>query len=292
MTSAAMTAFLQVALAARLERLTERMAHDWSGNADRLHDVRVASRRARAALDLLDLDFHPRAKVCRKQLRAFTRALGRVRGLDVQLALLGALKSRGLEPIHQAVLEHAEEVLEQVRAKARRRLGDRTSMQETRELRELLSRSTPAAPPSAELAAEARILLEPACRAVLDELRTLVGIETPEPLHALRIRLKRFRYAVEIFAPLLASSSEMLPRLRQLQTALGDHHDLVELEQFLWSLHSQLTARRRAVLATELLDVLGLVAELRHQRYQEFAALQAEFLEDDPLEALFATDTP
>jgi CHAD domain-containing protein len=97
-------------------------------------------------------------------------------------------------------------------------------------------------------------------------------------MHELRIRVKKNRYALEILSPGLAGETgPTLECLRELQTVLGEHHDLATLEARLWDLHGQLTERYRAVLATGLLDILGLVAEDRRARFDRFRQLVPTF---------------
>lgn len=283
----ALSTFLHRALASRLERLAELTRPEgWHEDPEALHQVRVASRRARAALEMVD----PEARRTRRLLRRLTRTLGELRSLDVQFHLLDRLKDEGLEAVHQAVLEHAEEVLERHRDRTRHRLRRRLEKLPLTELDP--SRLPPAETKGRLDQVTVQELLVRGARS-LETPPDLARGEDADALHGLRIRVKRFRYAVEILAPRLESDPEpALEGLRELQTALGDHHDLVELEAFLWDLHSTLTARRRAVLATELLDILGLVAEERRLKFQAFQALAPALTPEAVLDRLRGAVAP
>lgn len=251
----------------------------WEEDPEGLHDVRVASRRARAVLDLVDADIYPGFKRHRRRLKALTVALGFARELDVRAGHLDAMKHKGLEPIHQAVLEHALEVLEHFQRRARQRMTKALADLSIRDCEGLLrvpSLPDPFAPGS--LRESAWTALAPRAALALDPLPGLSTQEDALALHAVRIRVKQLRYALETLSPLCpGDSGSALARLRQLQTVLGEHHDLADLEAFLWDLHSQLTARCRAVLAAELLDVIGLVAESRRALFDQFRSMTPDY---------------
>lgn len=281
--------FLHRALETRLGRLFDLAAMEgWQQDPDGLHDVRVASRRVRAVLDLVDADIYPGFKRHRRRLKALTLALGFARELDVRSMLLDGFKKKGLEPIHQAVLEHAQEALELLQRRARQRMTKALGELSIRDCEGLLhvpSLPDPFAPGT--MVDSAWACLEPRSVLALEPLQGLVIQEDALAMHAVRIRVKQLRYTLEILAPLLPGDSvSALLRLRQLQTLLGDHHDLADLEAFLWDLHSQLTARRRAILATELLDILGLVAEERRSLFDRFRDLAPTFSTTSFLDSL------
>jgi len=61
-------------------------------DVERVHDMRVATRRLRAALELLEACFPPkRWRKALKRVRALADALGERRDVDVELELLGDL---------------------------------------------------------------------------------------------------------------------------------------------------------------------------------------------------------
>jgi hypothetical protein len=102
----------------------------------------------------------------------------------------------------------------------------------------------------------------------------LLDQEDVVALHALRIRVKRLRYALEVLGAGFAAPPEgQLKHLKALQTALGSHHDLATLEALLEGLHLGLEARGRAVLAAGTQDVLAHIGEERLIAFEQFRAL-------------------
>jgi hypothetical protein len=61
--------------------------------------------------------------------------------------------------------------------------------------------------------------------------------------------------------------------LRNLQSVLGEHHDLAALEALLWETEHQLRLRDRSTLCGGVLDLLGVVAESRRSAFSRFTSL-------------------
>jgi adenylate cyclase len=66
-------------------------------------------------------------------------------------------------------------------------------------------------------------------------LAAQANVDAPETLHALRIGIKRLRYALEFFAPLLRQKSlpALLKHLAALQDTLGQLNDLANAGRLL-----------------------------------------------------------
>jgi CHAD domain-containing protein len=207
-------------LAARCARLIRERRRVKTGRTARaVHDLRVASRRLQAALDLFDpfLPAGPRRRLDRRA-RAMRRAFGTVRNAEVMLALLREL-GRGLSPgalralralrrewLGRAALPGA--AAPGIRRRARAFLAGVPRI--TREA--LLRRARMA------LAAHARRVAAAAGSA---------GTGSTEALHRLRIALKRQRYAMETLRDCgVAGLSRPIGRIRRLQSVLGRLHDL------------------------------------------------------------------
>jgi CHAD domain-containing protein len=283
---------LHRALEVRLGRLFELAADgSWRQDPDRLHEVRVASRRVRAVLELVDPSIYPGFKRHSRRLKALTQALGATRELDVHLAILDSLKSQDLESTHQAALEHAQEVLDRSRRRDRRRMAGKLSkigLAECAGLLQVPNLPNPFAP--GELRDAVWSCLGPRFEAAIGPLPGLVD-EDVVTLHDLRIRIKKLRYTLEILAPGLSQDAgPSLERLRKLQTILGDHHDLATLEARLWELHSRLTERGRTILATGLLDIIGLAAENRRAAFDRFRQFAPTLTLESLVAALRASD--
>jgi CHAD domain-containing protein len=280
---AAFSVLLHRALEARLGRLLELAAvTGWQADTTSLHDVRVASRRVRAVLELVDPAIYPGFKRHLRRLKALTRSLSATREWDVHLDILDSMKTENLEAVHEAALEHTQEILGRHQRQARKRMErtlSKLSIADCAGLLRVPSLPHPFAP--GDVRDCARNCLEPRLQSVLERLSNLGPEENVAALHELRIRVKKGRYTLEILAPGLESETgRPLERLRELQTILGEHHDLATLEARLWELHGQLTGRYRAILATGLLDILGLVAEGRRLRFDRFCQITPNFTLD------------
>lgn len=273
---------LHRALEPRLGRLQELcQTEGWQEDPEGLHQVRIASRRVRAVLDLVDPECYPGFRKHARRLRRLTRALGLTRELDVHAATLDVLMRLQPDPLRSAAVEHVLEFLE------RRRRRTRTAMATDLERLSLKDLERLKAPPEfqeplmlTDLPQSVWACLEPWIRAVETPLPPLLHHEDMAGLHALRIQVKRLRYTLEILESAFPCPLEAhLQHLKALQTALGQHHDHALLEALLWRLHADLVARRREVLPAGVLDLIGLVAEARRIHYEAFRVLGQEHLD-------------
>jgi len=196
-----------------------------SKDVENVHQLRVATRRARAALDIFDTCLAASAyKSAKKQLRRIRRAAGQARDWDVFLAaltarppgsprqlagrdlLLGyALDQRRLAQVELQALdddyperfhELETEVLEAIEAPARQTLLE---------------------------------LAQPLLAKLIQELdQALAGdLEDYAHLHQVRIIGKRLRYAMEVFADCFppAFRDELYPVVEEMQEILGLAND-------------------------------------------------------------------
>lgn len=276
MIPAELSILLHRALEARINRLDEAMAvSGWQQTAEPLHRVRVASRRVRAALGLVDSDLYPAHKKQSRRLAELTRTLGLTRELDVLVDLLEGAGPRLSGPSAWAGLEHALELLERRRDKARERMTRALDDLGPSSFQKLLV--VPSLPNPFEVHDPQRAaweLLGPNLEQLLTELRDPDLREDTERLHALRIRVKRMRYGLEVLEDIFQPGfGPALTELRRIQNALGEHHDHALLEVFLWELHDGLARRNRGVLTQGVLELLGLVAETRRDQFERFQRL-------------------
>lgn len=195
---------------------------------DAVHDMRVASRRLRAALSVFRPYLPTKGrKRWTRVARAVTRALGAVRDADVFIAEFSAL----------AASTHAEEERVTLAYLLGRRHGERTRDLAT--MRDVLASLDLAAGRSAflrfaagargagtplrELAAE---IVEARLAALAAHLPEALEPDNTEVQHAMRIAAKRLRYAIETLRPCFGrGADEVLSVLRAFQDALGELHD-------------------------------------------------------------------
>ncbi|MDP1832029.1 MAG: CHAD domain-containing protein [Geothrix sp.] len=267
---------LHRALEVRLARLQELLGLDqWAGDMEQLHQVRVAARRLGAVLDLVDAEAYPGHKGQRRALKGLVDILGLPRELDVHAEQLRTHHREARTPGQTAVIEHLLEQVDRRRAKAHRAMEkelDRLRLPDLRRLLDVPALQHPFQSTSLQEAAWA--CLEPRASQALGDLATLAAHEDAAAMHKTRVRIKKLRYAVESLEAAFGGPPEsVLQDLRELQTVLGDHHDLAALEALLWEAEAQLRARDRPTLCGGVLDLLGDVAEARRAVFERFTTL-------------------
>lgn len=222
------------------------LAHEAGARAgadiEEVHDMRVATRRMRAALrvfdEFLDADaFKPFAK----RLRRTARALGAVRDLDVfrektqrYLATLPDERRAELEPLWAVWQSEHQRAREELLAW----LDSETYTQFKTEFDEFLRTPGAGAAPTETADGEPRahrvrdVLPMIVLRAWADvhayaELVTQPNVSV-ERLHQLRIAAKGLRYTLEFFANVLGEEVQpLIGQIRQLQDHLGNLQDAV-----------------------------------------------------------------
>lgn len=195
-----------------------------------LHDLRVASRRLGAALRIFAPCFAgPAFDRLNREARVARRRSGEVRDLDVLIAFLEAERA-GLTGTARLAMRFWLAGVERQRAERRQRLGKTIDWLESRHLdeqaRDLVRLGTAAALlPLTFRQAAPPVLLE-GYREFYGYLEYVERPEAETELHAMRIAVKRLRYAMEIFAPAFKSRlKRSLVTMKRLQEALGDLHD-------------------------------------------------------------------
>ncbi len=250
-----------------------------------VHDLRVATRRARAALRVFrGVVESRRTEWLRRELAWLASALGVVRDLDVLTERMRVHCTRvGAPPV---VARRIEELLHARRAPAmevlRRALG---SARYRRVLKALESGSGVGRGAAARVAgAVAALDLAPARvraagRRVARVLRD--GGEQPsaEALHAARIAFKRLRYACEYFAELYADEVRASIRaLVEIQDCLGRHQDAVVAEAVL----RDVLDAERAGGDADMLVTLGALIQLQREEAGRERERFAELRRDLP----------
>ena len=201
-----------------------------------LHDMRVATRRLRAAVRAFAGGIPARLQSGMSQeLQWLGRLLGTVRDLDVQLAKLDSFTAAapaGFRPALGRLRDHMDG--ERVRRRAHMLAG-----LDTARYFRLLLRLERFADARARGRSPDGMAQEPIVvagqRAIKRAFRRLIkrGDEIqatphPEDLHALRIRAKRLRYLLEFLQELTGKPGRRLvKRLTELQDLLGSYNDAV-----------------------------------------------------------------
>lgn len=243
---------------------------------EELHDMRVATRRLRAALALFADVLPPSVGPLRDELGWVGRTLGAVRDLDVQLEQLDEWL-RAIPEADRDALGALRALLEEQRAGARVEMlaaldSRRYELFVGRFGRMLrtgrATRSGPSAQPAPAVAPD---LIEGRFRPFRKGGDRIGPASSPEEYHRLRIRCKRLRYALEFLGDVYPGHARpLIKRLVRLQDVLGLHQDAdVAIDRL-----RRLAAERGRELPAETVFAMGEIAE----RYaQSMVALRAEF---------------
>jgi CHAD domain-containing protein len=232
-------AALRRVLAAGARRLERALAGGL--DADSVHDVRTSSRRLRSILRLFREADEAKRDEARSALRALARAAGALR--DEQMALdslhEGPDWARGNAALAAAIGARAKAAA----ARLRRRLDDAETRSLPRRVAELGARAEARRSEPFAVAGAARVPRESE-RALADVARLVPTRASPEGLHALRLSVKRARYAAEAFSGAFgAPVGRFIAAARRLQDDLGLVQDEVSLRAALRRALARLPAR-------------------------------------------------
>ena len=265
-----------------------------ASDLEAVHDTRVALRRLREAERGFEGCLHQPAGRRRRRLRALERALGPLRDAQVRLELLGEVLgpvavSRDRSDDPRASVGFGREVvagrgaelrpgLRGLEAEARRCLADAAAEEMAWRHREMVG-----GPNLARLRRMARVpsVVEPVPGVTPG--RELAVVQLPRffrqasrgqgdsaGLHLRRVRTRRLRYRLELFAPALAPEHQVvLQELRRLQRLLGQCHDLSVLVAWIDRAAKQQQRELRPALRRLVVRV-----ELEHESAQEAAELE------------------
>jgi CHAD domain-containing protein len=217
----------------RVDQFTRVLHGVEQGDVPALHQARVASRRMRELMPILQLESGTARKLTRR-LRKVTARLGAVRELDVLVLLIDELhvsRRRG-----RAGLGRVGVAVSKSRDEARKKLSTHFPIAEMSRLARKLDRitgdlqraegsSSKTAARSWRWAIEARVARRASrLSAAMAEAGALY---LPERLHAVRIGVKKLRYAVELAAEVASAGHDAdLRALKRAQDLLGRMHDL------------------------------------------------------------------
>jgi CHAD domain-containing protein len=235
-----------------------RMLHNEPGtrlgeDIEALHDMRVATRRMRAAFRVFGDYYRPKAVApYLKGLKRTGRALGPVRDLDVFRAKVQAYLSTLPEP-QQGSLDGFLAVLEAQRKAARERMIAYLDSKKYARFRDRFGQfveteglgSRPVTldggdpvPYRVRHVAPMAVYARLAAVRAYDEWVSIPWTDLPDPplerLHALRIACKRLRYALEFFREVLGPDTKaLIKQIVTVQDHLGDLQDAVVARRLL-----------------------------------------------------------
>lgn len=249
-----------------------------------LHDMRVASRRMRAAMQIFKDTLPVRSHKLRDDIKWIAGVLGEVRDLDVQLDQLEGWLSE-IPPKDREPLGELRSLLEEKREKARksmlRTLDSRRYERFVSSCSDFLRRgpsrrSKGARRPVLDTGPE---ILRRRYRKVRKAGDAISKDSTAGEYHELRKKGKRLRYALEFHSDIYQKPARNLTKsLKSLQDVLGDHQDAEVAIAQLRELAPPADGRRRRAggLSPRSLFVMGGIAH----RYELRAAELREIFPD------------
>ncbi|MFQ3565778.1 MAG: CHAD domain-containing protein [Aggregatilineales bacterium] len=243
-----------------------------------VHDMRVATRRMRTTLRLLEPYYKPKAvRAYRRALRKIARALGAVRDLDVLIDDMTKFKDT-LDPAQQEDLQTVIDALDKERAAARHdlnRLFDKSEYQDFIDdfARFLLRTGTGVRPLDGDVHPyQVRHVLPVLLYSHLAAVRAYDDVLSEADdtvLHALRIEFKQLRYAASLFEDVLGSSvKDYIKSIKAAQDHLGRMQDIAMTEAKLTGLAPLLSAGQLETLGLYL-DHIRAERDLLRQQVAE-----------------------
>lgn len=204
-----------------------------------VHDLRVAARRLEGALRVWSEAALPAspsplraARRARRGARRLRRAAAPARELEVHVELHDewllpdhAEHRRTLQPVLDALRSRRDRARDEVATLARARRFDRIAAR-VAECALAVSETPEAVAQAVESAGRIR-------RRAGAALRAAAHSEDDATLHAVRVALKKWRYAAELLGPACPAELAPLKALRAAQQALGSIHDRATLRDLL-----------------------------------------------------------
>ena len=221
----------------QIHALRENLPGVLDGSVAGIHDARIATRRIRELLPLLgDPKRRKHIQDLGDRFKRLGRSLGRVRDADVRVALLATLETR--MPHAAPALVVLRQQREQERLDLLRKLIRKLERLEAVRLIEMLDEHHYTFPAPLGFGVrgggswrhDLRYTLRERAGAAREAIDHATGVYFPNRAHAVRIALKKLRYAMEIAHETgFGDRSGAVRELKKAQDVLGDLHDRQEL---------------------------------------------------------------
>jgi len=272
-----MDAYTPFGIAAQdsIERLSAQMMKNLPGtrsgeDIEALHDMRVASRRLRAALRVFAACFPKELlKAVVTDVQDVTRSLGAVRDLDVFLDFLEGYAGTSDDEIGW-IVEPEKKIREEARGRMMESLDDLERGNLPGDISALLA-STGMVDESDSFYLQAPSLIGPPLKELIKLSDAIEDSEMVAELHLMRIAAKRLRYAMETFIPCFGQTFVgMIDEIKLLQEELGEVHDCDVWMLRLAGYRNETDAERGHVLE-------GIIAERKGRRDLVFEQVGAHW---------------
>ena len=246
--------------------------------AEELHDMRVATRRLRAAMKIFSKAVPVRTQQFRDEFKWVAGTLGEVRDLDVQLERLDLRVSEAAEQ-DQEPLQMLRALLEEQREKRHRAMLRTLDSRRYARLVESFGEFLRRGPSNRARASRRPVLfagpglIRKPYRKVRELGDPLTEASSGEEYHELRKKGKRLRYALEFLSDVYGEpAKDLIKSLKKLQDVLGDHQDAEVATSYLRELAVSRGWSPR--LPPETVFVMGGIA---HRYEVQARELRAEF---------------
>ena len=281
----------EVAFAILRKQFATMLAHEpgtrLGEDPEELHDMRVATRRMRAALKLFSGALPEQAGFYRNELKWVAGALGEVRDLDVQIEQLEELSSEQEED--REAFGEVVKALEGRRDEARERMLEELDSDRydrfVSSFAGMLRRSPEGEEHEEGLANEPIVAVAPDLvsrryKKWRKAGKDLSDESPPEDYHEFRKEGKRLRYALEFLTDVYGEkpTTRLVKPLKELQDGLGRHQDLIVAAELLENVAAD--ARR---LSSRTAFAMGALSE-RH--LHEATGLRVSLPRSKPYRAL------
>ena len=268
-----------------VEALAHNQAAAEPGDAEPMHQFRVATRRLRASVELFSgVIYASQLKIFRRDIAWILGQAGAVRECDVTSALIQERAAK-IDP------DLAREIAPMIDALRVRRSAEHATLYEMLASKRCRSLTAKLSHPSikklggaCKLGIVAPQLMRTAARSATRLGNKLAQTAPASVFHKLRVRIKRLRYALEMMAPLGAKRHrKLLTRLEELQELLGLYHDVTVGTAWLLTYAESAGAPPRTVLAAGALiqSLAGREAKLRRRCLRQWRRFErSEILRD------------
>jgi CHAD domain-containing protein len=251
---------LRAGLSSALVRLADEIS------PKRVHRLRTTIRRIESLIAFSEPEMGKKLEKAMEQLSALRKRAGRVRDLDVQLGLLGAIGNTSASGDRRLLAD----ALKSKRAKQVERLRAAVAEAKEQKVRAIFDALNAQSADAPKMLDESGEPFERAKRAIAVLAAEYASQTKPKAgaLHEIRIRLKKIRYLAELGEESVGQK-EFLAALKSVQDALGAWHDWEELAKaaekqfgnrmncpFLVEVRALFAAKRSAALAA-VSDLLG-----------------------------------
>ena len=223
-------------LRAGVEAMRSQESGAIAGEAEPLHQMRVATRRLRAAVALFRSVLHgSRERIYTRDLPWIGHAAGAVRECDAIGKLIAQRGDRLTPDLAGSMREILEAMAVRRREEHRKFVNILESKRYSQACARLCEPILRAGAERTEMGIAAPVLLKRLVRSVFRAARHVKIDAEPRRFHRLRIKIKRMRYCLEIVEGSSADKRirKALARLEDMQEILGQHQDAVVAKAWL-----------------------------------------------------------